>query len=76
MKTHIQVSEYSKTYKTYENAVKAAETFLEKVKPHTDEMRVNPRFIVAAVGDRYSPVFCNTQHLAMWFAQNSFTVVG
>lgn len=75
MKTHIQVSEYSKQYKTYENAVKAAEKLVAEMKAQLDFDKVNPRFVVVAVGEKFSPVWVDTSHWTGYFAQKGFMVI-
>ena len=79
MKTNVIPSEqYSKTYATYAAAEKAANAAIEKLKAHTDSMKINPRFIIAAVpvSGRFSPVFINSNQAAAWFAQLGFTAAG
>lgn len=79
MITNVQPSaQYSKTYATYEAAVKAAEKLLVEFKQTLEEMRISARYIVAAVPEtnRFSPIFINTQSAGIWFIQKNFTVAG
>lgn len=78
MKTHIKIdTKYTKSYKTFEVAEKAAEKFLLELDHAIKEVKINPRFIISATEDgRFSPVFTNTGSFSIWFAQKGFAVIG
>lgn len=73
--------QYTKTYKTYDRAAKAAEDLLVKFEESLEEMNLFVKFVIVAVPQdsgevRYTPVFTGTQSATIWFVQENFCVVG
>ena len=75
MNAHIKF-ETSKSYQTYDNAVKAAETVLKEFQKPLEEMLIRPRFVISINPEtnRYFPVFVHANQASIWFAQKGFPV--
>ncbi len=80
MKTNVEVnSKYTKTYKTREKAVEAADKMIAKYETWAPvHMRnTSPRFIVSATPcGQFSPIFINTGSDMMFFVDKKFMVAG